>query len=136
MNERSIGKITYICHIYINSTVLEALIHFVFIYRCPTDNTVRFHAADRRKQRFSIQAFRYFNNLTTVYIHCLVLLCQKSSSDSRCTSGCSGNNIHRAKREITGESTTNNGKKSYSEYYVLDEGPMVLSDGKGTTGNY
>jgi len=95
---------------------------------CPTAGAVQFHSADRQRQRFSIQAFRYLSNHTTTYIHCLVLVCQNSSSDSRCVSGCSGNNVHRARREISARG------KSYSEYYILDKGPIKLA-GKGDSGD-
>ena len=106
----------------------------LFSNRCIVDNTARFHPTDRLKQRFSIQAFRYLTNYTTIYIHCLVLLCQRSSTDSRCISGCYGNNVNRARRDISNAATTTNGEKSHSDYYLLDQGPITLNDGKRGSG--
>ena len=83
-----------------------------------------------------MQAFRYLNNQATVYIHCLVLLCRKSSQDARCRSGCSGNNVNRAKRDLSGVSTMQDAQKSFSEYYMVEEGPIKLADEKTTAGNY
>ena len=98
------------------------------------DNTAKFHPADRLKQRFSIQAFRYLTNYTTIYIHCLVLLCQRSSTDSRCISGCNGNNVNRARRDISSKTTTTGGAQSYSGYYLLDQGPISYTGDKRNSG--
>jgi len=68
--------------------------------RCPTDNTVLFHSTSNNRQRFSLQAFKYLQNSTAVFLHCLVFLCHSTSTDYRCQYGCAGNNIHRGKRDI------------------------------------
>ena len=73
------------------------------------------------KRRFSMQVFRY-ENTTTVYIHCLVFLCRKNSTDSRCKSGCSGNNIISRKRR----SLTDSGNAEHTGFYKLDSGSIVL----------
>ena len=72
----------------------------VFFSRCPTDNTVLFHSTSNSRQRFSLQAFKYLQNSTAVFLHCLVFLCHSTSTDYRCQYGCAGNNIHRGKRDI------------------------------------
>eukprot|EP00795_Rhopilema_esculentum_P010796 gene10796-19600_t len=78
---------------------------YVFINnRCPTDNTVQFHKTQNHRQRFSIQAFKFLNNSTSVYFHCLVFLCHATSTDYRCRYGCTGNNIFRGKRDLSGVS--------------------------------
>ncbi|XP_065067729.1 uncharacterized protein LOC135693242 isoform X2 [Rhopilema esculentum] len=78
---------------------------YVFINnRCPTDNTVQFHKTQNHRQRFSIQAFKFLNNSTSVYFHCLVFLCHATSTDYRCQYGCTGNNIFRGKRDLSGVS--------------------------------
>ena len=76
-----------------------------------------------------MQAFRYLNNHSTVFIHCLVLLCQNTSRDLRCTSGCAGNNIHRTRfrRDVSDDND-----KSFSQYYLLEAGPVVLGEGKAS----
>ena len=94
------------------------------------DNTVRFHSTVGQQQRFSLQAFRYSNNQSAVFIHCLVFLCQNSSRDSRCTSGCPGNNVNnpRFRRDLSNAAGSE--EKSASQYYLLEAGPVVLDKGK------
>jgi len=98
---------------------------------CPVDDTVQFHSAagQRQRQRFSFQAFRYLNNQSAVFIHCLVFLCQNTSRDSRCTSGCPGNNVNnpRFRRDL---SNAVGSEKESSKYYLLEVGPVVLDKGK------
>ncbi|XP_065067731.1 pancreatic secretory granule membrane major glycoprotein GP2-like isoform X1 [Rhopilema esculentum] len=78
---------------------------YVFINnRCPNDNTVQFHKTQNHRQRFSIQSFKFLNNSTSVYFHCLVFLCHSTSTDYRCRYGCTGNNIFRGKRDLSGVS--------------------------------
>ncbi len=86
-----------------------------FDYRCPTDPTTKFTATDNYRQRFNIQAFRFLQNSTAVFLHCLVFLCHKSSTDSRCRYGCTGNNVYRGKREVS--SAENN---EPSKMYLLE----------------
>ena len=68
-----------------------------------------------------MQVFRY-ENTTTVYIHCLVFLCRKNSTDSRCRSGCSGNNINSRKRRALEDS----GNAQHTGFYKLDSGNILL----------
>jgi len=90
---------------------------------CATDDTVRFYLTDEKRMRFSVKAFRYVNSFSTIYIHCFVFLCQKTSSDPRCTSGCNGNNVNRVKRDLSNGKSTDE-RTSYTKYYMLEAGPL------------
>jgi len=97
---------------------------------CPVEDTVQFHSTVGQHQRFSLQAFRYLTNQSAVFMHCLVFLCQNASRDSRCTSGCPGNNVNnpRFRRDLSNGAESE--KKSSSQYYLLEAGPVVLDKGK------
>jgi len=88
---------------------------------CSVDITTSFIPATGLKRRFSMQVFRY-ENTTTVYIHCLVFLCRKNSTDSRCRSGCIGNNINSRKRRALEDS----GNAQHTGFYKLDSGNILL----------
>ena len=98
--------------------------------RCPADDSVQFHKTTGRRQRFGMQAFRYLQNSTAVYVHCVVFLCHQTSSNGRCVSGCHGNNINRVKRDLDGGFGYADKPASYSKYYLIEAGPITLSDGE------
>ena len=52
-----------------------------------------------------------------MYIHCQIFMCHKSSSDSRCSSGCQGNNLSRLRRSLPN-----------SNALALEEIPMMIDD--------
>eukprot|EP00795_Rhopilema_esculentum_P014860 gene14860-5984_t len=89
---------------------------------CPTDNTVAFHGSKAQFQRFSMDAFRYLSNTTTVFIHCLVFLCHKSSTVAKCKQRCSGSN-NRIRRDTSKETLSD--PSTASKYYLLEVGPVV-----------
>jgi len=89
--------------------------------RCPVDVTTSFIPATGLKRRFSMQVFRY-ENTTTVYIHCLVFLCRKNSTDSRCKSSCSDIKINSRKRR----DLEDNGNDQRTGFYKLDSGNILL----------
>ena len=86
-----------------------------------------------------------FYGYVQVYLHCQIFMCHKQSSDSRCSSGCQGNNIKRVRRSVTLESEETGVRllrrrdseeeevKDYppSKTYSLNIGPFVKS--KDTT---
>ncbi len=88
------------------------------------DKTVQFHRGDRQNHRFSMDAFRYLGNSTTVFIHCLLFLCHKTSTVGKCRSGCNGNNLNRVKRDVSEQSNVD--ESSYSKFYLLELGPVTL----------
>ena len=99
---------------------------------CPLDKTVQFHKGDSQIHRFSMDAFRYIGgSTTTVYIHCKLFLCHKSSTDGKCHSGCSGNNLNRVKRDINENSASAKGVNSKS--YLLEVGPIAKTDATDTS---
>ena len=86
-----------------------------------------------------------FYGYAQVYLHCQILMCDKQSTDARCSSGCQGNNIKRVRRSVTLESEETGLRslrrrdseeqevKDYppSKTYSLNIGPFVKS--KDTT---
>ena len=77
---------------------------FYFLYRCASDTTVQFISVTQsHKIRFSFMSFKFYG-YAQVYLHCQIFMCHKQSSDSRCSSGCQGNNIKRVRRSVTLES--------------------------------
>ena len=52
--------------------------------------------------RFSFNSFVFVGKMNQVYLHCQIFMCHKTSTDSRCSSGCRGNNVRRLRRSLTG----------------------------------
>ena len=87
-----------------------------------------------------------FYGYAQVYLHCQIFMCHKQSSDSRCSSGCQGNNIKRVRRSVLLESEETGLRslrrrdgearelKTYppSKKYRLNIGPFVKSKDKPT----
>lgn len=99
-------------------------------FSCPLDNTVKLLPSPHTRRRFSIQAFSFLGNQSAIFIHCLVLLCQNSSTDYRCRSGCDGNRVHRYTRDIAEQPQLGNEDRSHSQIYLLDGGPFTLAQAK------
>lgn len=89
-------------------------------YRCPIDETLRFHKGTHNTKRFSIEAFKFLVNDTTVYMHCEVYLCQEGRYEKHCSKNCEGNQLpSRQKRAIK------KGLLKESNFYNLDSGPIT-----------
>lgn len=102
---------------------------YVFIdERCPADKTVQFFSANANRQRFSLQAYKYVQNSTAVYVHCLVFICHQSSKHGRCRTGCSGNNVNRVRRDLEGGSGYTRNEES--EVFLIEAGPITLDRSK------
>ena len=57
--------------------------------RCKADDTVKFiPTADKRTQRFSLEAFKFLGDHQFVYMHCKVKICNATDPNSRCAQGC------------------------------------------------
>lgn len=54
-------------------------------------------------------------------VHCYAFLCHKNTADERCTLGCNGNNINRARRDVTERKA-----KAYSKDYLIESGPVIF----------
>ena len=105
----------------------------IYLYRCASDSTVQFHSvATANKIRFSFTSFKFFMH-TQVYLRCQVLICLNGSSDSRCSSACTGNNINRFRRSALLESEEeirlrSLEKRDALKIYSLGIGPFIESE--------
>ena len=99
--------------------------YFYIFYdlRCPVNNKVQFHSGTRGQQRFSVPASLLLGNSPKAYVHCLVFLCFMTSKDSRCQSGCQGNNLKRTTRSVS-EKTSIYRPSTVSNYYMVEGGAI------------
>ena len=93
-------------------------VHLVFIsssFRCPVDDTVMdIPTADKRMQKFKLEAFSFIGDHQFVYMHCKVLICNATDPNSRCAQGC----VNRAKRSLLTQGSRN-------EEVHLSQGPFM-----------
>ncbi|XP_078354329.1 pancreatic secretory granule membrane major glycoprotein GP2-like isoform X3 [Oculina patagonica] len=86
---------------------------------CATDDTVKFiPAADRRTQRFSLEAFKFLGDHQFVYMHCKVKICNATDPNSRCAQGCLAD---RRKRSLYTQ-------EANDEEYNLAQGPFMRKE--------
>ena len=86
-------------------------------FRCPKDETVRFHSGPSTTQRFSFEAFQFVNGQVEpyLYVHCEVVLCNLTDAKPSCRKGCSDPLVDsRQKRAVN------------TDIYDLEKGPIVL----------
>ena len=86
-------------------------------FRCPKDETVRFHSGPSTTQRFSFEAFQFVNGQVEpyLYVHCEVVLCNLTDATPSCRKDCSGPLVDsRQKRGVN------------TDVYDLEKGPIVL----------
>ena len=94
---------------------------FPFIlFRCEEGDRVNFiPTADKRTQKFSLEAFKFIGVHQFVYMHCRVKICNAADPNSRCAQGCISK---RAKRSaVVPRETTD-------EEITLAEGPFMRKD--------
>ena len=87
------------------------------LFRCPKDETVRFHSGPSTTQRFSLEAFQFVNGQVEpyLYVHCEVVLCNVTDDKPSCRKDCSDPLIDsRRKRAVN------------TDIYDLEKGPIVL----------
>ncbi|CAH1227511.1 OIT3 [Branchiostoma lanceolatum] len=85
---------------------------------CASDPTLDiFSIDDPAKERFGFEAFRFIQEVKTVYVHCEVMVCNATDPGSRCAKGC----IQRRKR-TTGEKVSMVGR------HMIRLGPIILHD--------
>ena len=62
-----------------------------FHFRCPKDETVRFHSGPSTTQQFSFEAFQFLNAQVEpyLYVHCEVVLCNLTDAEPSCRKDCS-----------------------------------------------
>ena len=82
---------------------------------------------ERKKQRFGINTFAFVKRSRSVFIHCVLFMCRKSSVENKCRKECNRKYLSRAKRE-TDESaqakSNSNEDLPSTKYYLLDIGPI------------
>ena len=89
------------------------------LYRCATDDTVKFiPTADKRAQRFSLEAFKFLGDHQFVYMHCKVKICNATDPNSRCAQGC----LHDRRRRSLYTQESND------EEYNLIHGPFMRKE--------
>ena len=89
----------------------------VFSFRCSVDkdNTLMFlPSADKRTQRWKIEAFAFVGDHPFVYMHCRIKVCDAADPNSRCAKGC----IKRGKRSLMTQ-------ESNDDEYMLAQGPFM-----------
>ncbi|PFX22805.1 Oncoprotein-induced transcript 3 protein [Stylophora pistillata] len=85
---------------------------------CPNDGTVKYHAAPVvNLQRFSLEAFKFIADHSSVFVHCHVIVCNTTDSGSRCVKQCSSSD--RKKRTVAND--------EHDRVYSLAKGPIILS---------
>ncbi|XP_067057395.1 uncharacterized protein [Acropora muricata] len=92
---------------------------------CGRDTTMIYsYNSNRPYQEFRIKVFRFFNGYSSIYLHCELLACHRSSINSRCQRGCLPGR-RRKRRAVIGdgtehvESTTKN---------IVSRGPLIFKD--------
>ena len=73
--------------------------------------------ADKRMQKFKLEAFSFIGDHQFVYMHCKVLICNATDPNSRCAQGC----VNRAKRSLMTQGSRN-------EEVHLSQGPFMRGD--------
>ena len=87
---------------------------------------------DAKRKRFTLASLKFVKS-DSVYVHCVVFVCNRTSTDERCTGGCLKNRVdpprvrrdveqHRVRRDIPGMD---------SDFIKLDVGPIQLKQNKG-----
>ncbi|CAH1264815.1 CACHD1 [Branchiostoma lanceolatum] len=85
---------------------------------CPSDNTLQLYTThDPATQRFSLEAFRFVQEVTTIHIRCEVEVCLASDTGSRCAQGCKTSRHHKRSLEDQGDMKSR---------YVISRGPIIL----------
>lgn len=86
---------------------------YVFLsYSCAVDDTVKLLPSPTGHYRFSLEAFEFIKQ-PFVFIHCHVIICNASNTQSRCARDCEANG--RERREV-------GDRKVYS----LAQGPITM----------
>lgn len=91
---------------------------YVFIKDgCSEDDTLEYkESSDKRRQRFSLEAFKFLGDNQFVYMHCKVKICDANDTNSRCAQGCLRNS--RRRRSLYTQETND-------DEYLLAQGPFM-----------
>jgi len=99
---------------------------------CPRDTTLDYsYDPTRSFQQLKIKTFRFFNDYDTVFVHCELFACHKTSTNSRCSKGClSGNKIKR--RDVTRDDI---GREESTSKVILTRGPLLIKEKESQASN-
>ncbi|XP_066284069.1 ZP domain-containing protein-like [Branchiostoma lanceolatum] len=87
---------------------------------CASDETLQLYTnADPATQRFSLEAFRFVQEVTTIHIRCEVEVCDATDTGSRCAQGCMRGTNHYHKRSLEDQ-------YDMTSRYVISRGPIIL----------
>lgn len=98
---------------------------FSLFNRCGRHTTMIYsYNSNRPYQEFRIKIFRFFNGYSSIYLHCELLACHRSSINSRCQRGCLPGRRRKRRAVISDgtehvESTTKN---------IVSRGPLIFKD--------
>ena len=93
--------------------VLSTSLHFISSpIRCAVDDTVVFFPSPTGYYRFGLEAFEFVNE-TFVFLHCHMVICNASDTQSKCARGCEKKS--RLRREV-----------GHHKVYSLAQGPLIL----------
>ncbi|XP_078595850.1 uncharacterized protein LOC144872951 isoform X2 [Branchiostoma floridae x Branchiostoma japonicum] len=85
---------------------------------CASDDTLQLYTnPDSATQRFSLEAFRFVQEVTTIHIRCEVEVCDAADIGSRCAQGCRTNNHHKRALEE---------QDDMKSRFVISRGPIIL----------
>ncbi|XP_069468218.1 CUB and zona pellucida-like domain-containing protein 1 [Ambystoma mexicanum] len=71
---------------------------------CEKDDTCHVYPLHASHARFQFSAFKFLKELSSIYLQCRVVVCDRNDSESRCTKGC----VSRHKRDLSSQSHTVN----------------------------
>lgn len=83
---------------------------------CKVDETLEYHPANERSERFSLESFKFIGEHPFVFVHCHIRVCNHSDPESKCVRICED----RRKRDV------NVVPESVDEVYPLAQGPITL----------
>lgn len=95
---------------------------YFFLYSCKLDETLEYHPANKRSERFSLESFKFIGEHAFVFVHCHVRICNVSDPESRCVRVCED----RRKRDV------NLASEDLGDVYPLAQGPLVLKKEEAT----
>lgn len=80
------------------------------------DETLEYHPANERSERFSLESFKFIGEHPFVFVHCHIRVCNHSDPESKCVRICED----RRKRDV------NVVPESVDDVYPLAQGPITL----------
>ncbi|XP_078678409.1 ZP domain-containing protein-like [Branchiostoma floridae x Branchiostoma belcheri] len=87
---------------------------------CASDDTLQLYSnSDPATQRFSLEAFRFVQEVTTINIRCEVEVCDATDAGSRCAQGC--RTIRHHKRALEKQD-------DMKSRFVISRGPIIIDE--------